>query len=274
MRRLACCLLASVVAFTNAALAQDQPSPSGLHSVACIKLKPGKAREFREFSADYTRKVMQAAADTGDFSGWYLVRSVFPLGSEARCDYFSVITYKGTVPAPVGGQRLEAALKKSGVAMTADDYYAKRNSLTTLVSSEMWRTAIQIGAPEKGDYMYVNSMKVHSMTDWMELEQKVWKPMAESWIKDGGMRSWMVNRPVLPGGTDLKYQAMTIDVFPSWENTFKPRPVSDTFKKIHADKNMEATFEKLSKSRDLARRELLHVEDKVVATGAAVVSQK
>jgi hypothetical protein len=272
MRRVACYSLLIGIALSQGAFAQDQPS--GFHSVACLKLQPGKAREFREFTAAHTRKVMQAAADTGDFSGWYLVRSVFPVGTEARCDYYSVITYKGVPLPPLGGERFEAALKKSGVAMTAADYLAKRNTLATLVSSEMWRTAIQIAAPEKGDFMYMNSMKVHNMNDWMGVEQKVWKPMAELWVKDGSMRAWMVNRAVLPSGTDLKYQAMTVDVFPSWESVFKPRSVSEIFKKIHPNLNMEETFERISKSRDLARRELLTIEDKVVAAGAAVVSQK
>ena len=271
MTRLACCLFTAAFLVPNAAFPQDQPG--GLHTVVCLKLQPGKQLEFREFAANDTRKVMQASIDTGDFTAWYLLRSVYPVGLEARCDYFSVTVHKGTPPDPFVPARLEAAIRKSGVAMTAPEYLAKRSFLTTLVSSEIWRTAIQIAAPEKGDYLYVNSMKVHNMNEWMDMERKVWKPMAESWVKDGTMRSWMVNRPVLPSGTDMKYQAITLDVYPSWDSAFATRSVSDTFKKIHSGRNLETTFEAINKSRDLARRELLYVQDKVAAAGASTISK-
>jgi hypothetical protein len=272
MRRLACYFWASMLALAGAAFAQDQSG--GYYSAACLKLQPGKAAEFRQFSSEQTRKVMQAGADTGDFTAWYLVRSVFPTGAEARCDYFSVVTYKAAPLAPLGGQRLDAAVKKSGISMTAAEYFTTRSSLANLISSELWQTAIQVGTLEKGDFMYANAMKVHNMSEWMDMEQRIWKPMAESWIKEGGMRAWMVNRPVLPGGTDLKYQAVTLDVFPSWEHVFKNRPVNDTFKKIHVNKDLQTTFDKISKTRDLGRRDLLYVEDKVAASTGAVVSQK
>ncbi len=271
MTRLACCLLTTAFLFPTSAFTQDQPG--GLHTVVCLKLQAGKALEFREFTAYDTRRVMQAGADAGDFSAWYLLRSVFPVGAEARCDYLSVVIHKGTPPDPLVTERLEAAIKKSGIAMTALEYLAKRSSLTTLVSSELWRTAIQIAAPEKGDYLYINSMKVHNMNDWMDMERRVWKPMAESWVKEGIMRSWMVSRPVLPAGTDMKYQAVTLDVYSSWESALKSRSVSDTFKKIHPTRNQETTFEAINKSRDLALRELLYVQDKVVAAGAPTISQ-
>jgi len=271
MTRLACCLLTTAFLIPTSAFTQDQPG--GLHTVVCLKLQAGKQLEFREFTANDTRKVMQASVDAGDFSAWYLFRSVYPLGLEARCDYYSVTVHKGTPPDPSVSTRLDAAIRKSGVSMTLSEYLAKRSSLTTLVSSEIWRTAIQIAAPEKGDYLYVNSMKVHNMNDWMDMERRVWKPMAESWVKDGIMRAWMVNRPVLPAGTDLKYQAVTLDVYSSWESALKSRSVSDTFKKIHPTRNQETTFEAINKSRDLALRELLYVQDKVVAAGAPTISQ-
>jgi hypothetical protein len=98
----------------------------------------------------------------------------------------------------------------------------------------------------------------------VELEQSLWKPRAQAWIGQGSLRGWVVNRPVLPGGTDLKYQAVTLDIYPSWSEAMKPRPIQETFKKVHGDKDMKQSFERLSKVRDLGRRELLVVEEKIV----------
>lgn len=273
IRPFVCYLLASAAVCTDHAFAQNQPS--GLHSVSCLKLQPGKAVELREFLALDVSKVMQAGVDNGDFTSWYLLRSIYPAGVEAKCDYLSVITFSGMPLAPDSGELLRAALKRSGLTMTYEEYLARRSSLAALVTTELWRTVIRIATPEKGDYVYVNSMKVHNMNDWMDIENRIWKPLAEYWIKEGSMRSWMVNRPFLPSGSDLPYQAITLDVYPTWESAFKPRPASEIFRKIHPNKNMDATFESIMKSRDLARRELLRVEDKVIPSGsAAVVSQK
>ena len=86
--------------------------------------------------------------------------------------------------------------------------------------------------------------------------------MAETWVKDGSMRGWSVNVPVLPSGTDVTYQGVSIDVFPSWEAAMKGPAVENTFKKVHPGKNIDAMFETLTKSRDLGRRELMVVEEK------------
>jgi hypothetical protein len=101
----------------------------------------------------------------------------------------------------------------------------------------------------------------------MELERILWKPMAQSWVEEGNMRGWMVNLAVLPAGTEIKYQAVTLDVFPSWDAMMKPRPVSDTFKKVHPGKNAQQEFGRLEKARDLARRELIVLEESVTPSG-------
>jgi hypothetical protein len=60
-----------------------------------------------------------------------------------------------------------------------------------------------------------------------------------------------------------------VDVLPSWDAAFKGWPIEKTFKQVHADKNLNEVFEKLDKSRDLALRELMVLEDKIVAGGKA-----
>jgi hypothetical protein len=262
MKRWVCCITVVLGLFSAGTEAQDQPG--GYHRVACIKVKPGKEAEYRQFIADATRKFFQSSADSGEIAGWYQLRSVIPAGSEATCDYVSVTLFRGLPRPPFGLEELDKGLKRAGVAMSASEFVEKRESVSSLVSVSLSRTAVRVGEPEKGDYAFVNFMRVHNMNDWMDLENDVWQPMAASWVKDGSLRAWMVNRLVLPSGTDTKFQAVTLDVFPSWEAAFKPRPVADTFKQVHSGKDIEQTFEKLGKSRDLARRELLVFEEKVV----------
>jgi hypothetical protein len=263
MKRWVCCITVALGLFVTRTEAQDQQG--GYHRVACIKVKPGKEAEFREFVAGAARKFFQSSADSGEIAGWFLARTVIPAGSEAGCDYVGVTLFRDLPRPPLGLEEIDKGLKRAGVAMSASEFVAKREEVSSLVSANLWRQAVAAGVPpEKGDYAYVNFMKVHSMHDWMDMENNVWKPMAASFAKGGGLRGWSVNVLVLPSGTDTKFQAVTLDVFPNWEAAFKPLPVEDTFKQVHPDKDAEQTFEKLLKSRDLARRELIVFEEKVV----------
>lgn len=264
--------LLSVIAFAFAAqnaIAQDDPL---FYRTNCIKLLPGKTTEdYRQYIAT-TKRLWQSAADDGEIASWGVLRAVIPAGEAARCDFVSVTTFPAAPPPPLTADAVNARMKKIGMNGTAAQLYAKRDSITKLISGEMWRSTIRVGEVQKGDYMYVNYMKVRNMTDFLELEKTMWKPLAEHWVKNGAMRGWRQSVAFLPGGTEVPYRAMTADVFPSWEAVFKPLQTNDTFKTVHAGKNLDEFFGKLNKSRDLAKRELYVVEERVVA--AKQISQK
>jgi hypothetical protein len=184
-----------------------QPAPSGYHTIACIKVKPGKGAEYRKFFADDVHKLEQASADSGRISAWFLLGAVMPAGSSAACDYVSILIFPGAPPAPMGLDGLGALLKKSGLAISAEDYVAQRGSMTELVSSALWRNQIAVGTLQKGDYVVVNHMKVPKMGEWIAYEKKVWQPFVSN---DGSINDQMeVRLPAAPnqrggrGGIDL-----------------------------------------------------------------------
>jgi hypothetical protein len=43
-----------------------QQAPSGYHTVACIKVKPGKGAEYGKWAAEDVHKRQQANADSGE----------------------------------------------------------------------------------------------------------------------------------------------------------------------------------------------------------------
>ncbi len=69
-----------------------------------------------------------------------------PAGEEARCDARTSNFYESTPP-ETSTSVLVADLKKVGLSITVDEYYAKRGSLTRLIATEMWRPRIRIGNP-------------------------------------------------------------------------------------------------------------------------------
>jgi hypothetical protein len=256
-------LVLSTSAIVMAGQLLGQPQPVYFQTLNCIKVLPGKRAEYRQFVEDTTRKVMQVRADAGEILSWTLLRSVMPAGEEARCDYMVSSMYEGTPRAPIGREEMDSQLKKAGVKMNASDFAAKRDTLTRLVSTELWRPRIRVGQPQKGHYLFLNYMKVHDAAEYFDYENTIWRPMAEEWVKEGSLSGWVFSTKVMPSGTDTVYAAYSADMFPSWDAAFKTRPMQAMFNKVHAGKNYQQTTARLTKLRDLARRELLVVEDRV-----------
>ena len=80
MKRVLLLTMATCAWFTNHSVAQEQPG--GYHTVTCIKVRDGKTAEYTRF-ADESRKVAQAAADSGLMAVGYRFRSVMPAGAAA-----------------------------------------------------------------------------------------------------------------------------------------------------------------------------------------------
>jgi hypothetical protein len=255
--------LALVAAFSATLIAQPAPS-TGFHTVACIKVKPENNTEFRKWAAGDVHKFAQSRVDSGALSSWFVLRSIAPAGRSATCDYVVVSMYPGVPPQPLGPEELDAALKKAGITQTAQQYTDRRTSLTTLISNNIFQNQDSVGTFKTGDYFRVNYMKVQdaNLEDYVAYEKKVWKPFAEAMTKDGVARGWSLNLRFLPGGTDQPYQAVTVDVFPSWESIFKDDgQFVERFRKVHPDMELGTTFEHYEKLRTLINIELYVVQD-------------
>ena len=242
---------------------EAQQQPVYYQTLNCIKVMPGKGREFTQFVNDTSKKVAQTRADAGEILSWTFLRSVMPAGQEARCDYMISTLFEGAPPAPRGPEVFEKALQKAGVNMTASDWTAKANSLSSLVSTEMWRPRIRVGAPQKDHYLFLNYMKVHDAPEYNDFEGAVWRPMAEAWVKEGSQSGWVFATKLLPSGTETAYAAYSADIYPTWDAAFKQRSTQATFEKIHSGKNYQQTMDRGFKLRDLARRELSVVVERV-----------
>ena len=256
-------LLTMSVIWMMAGQLEAQQQPVYYQTINCVKVKPGKGREFTQFVNDTSKKVAQTRADAGEILSWTFLRSVMPAGEEARCDYMVSTIFEGTPPAPRGPEGFEKALQKAGVNMTGSDWTAKANSFSRLVSTEMWRPRIRVGAPQKDHYLFLNYMKVHDSPEYNDFESTVWRPLAEAWVKEGSQSGWVFATKVLPSGTDTTYAAYSADIYPSWDAAFKQRSTQAAFEKIHTGKNYQQTMDRLPKLRDLARRELWVVVERV-----------
>jgi hypothetical protein len=241
-----------------------QQGMSGFHTVACVKVKPEKNSEFRAWATSELHKYDQSRVDTGTLSEWILLRSVQPQGSSAECDYLSISVYPGAPAEPLSPEALGAALKKAGLTVSAQQFMDRRDSLTTLVSNNLFQNRALVGTVKTGNYLVVNYMKAANVEDWVAFEKKVWQPMAEALVKDGMTAGWSLNVQVLPGGRDLKFQGVTVDIYPNWDAVFKQDPqFVERFRKVHPDMEFGTTFEQFEKLRTIESIQVFTVVDRV-----------
>jgi hypothetical protein len=250
-----------------------QTPPATYLSSSCVKVLPGKNQEYRSFVADYALKANTHLVSTGRAASYTILRAVMPQGEEARCDYLLTTTYVGSPAPPFGSGEQEKILQAAGLKISWADYLSKRSQLTKLVATELWRTQERTGTMSKGDYMYLNRMRVHNRPEYMKFEREVWRPLAEAMIQSGTLKAWSFHTLVLPGGTDVPITAVSADVFGKWEALFQPTGTQDAWKKAHPNRDYNEAFQSLPKLRDLARRELYVVEERVTAA-PTTVSQK
>ena len=256
--------LCAVIAAASALTLCAQQSPSGFHRVACVKIKAGMAHEFTQWAAGDMHKYAQSRANSGAVSSWFLLSSVIPQGESAQCDYIMVSIYSGVPTPPMERDDLVSALKQAGISATAQEFVDKRNSMMTLISNDMFRTIATVGSPKKGDYFIVNYMKVSNMEDYIAYEKKVWVPFAEELAKDGSRTGWSLNQRVFPSGANTPFQAVTVDIVPSWKEIFQPSgDFASSFRKSHPDMELGTTFEQYEKLRTIISTNVFHLDDYV-----------
>ncbi|MDR3739914.1 MAG: hypothetical protein P4L40_12950 [Terracidiphilus sp.] len=258
---------ATLAAAFLAPVCAQTPTP-GYHTVACFKVKPDMGAAFRKYAADEVHKIAQGRVDSGEISTFYLLRAVFPQGQASECDYLAVAMFPG-MPHLLGPEELSAAIKKSGLSITPEDYVNHRNAVATLVSAEVFQNQAFVGHANKGDYFQINYMRVSdaSTGDYINWEKKIWQPLAEAYLKDGKRTGWSLNLRVMPSGSDLPYQAVTVDIFSSLDAVFADdTQFYDRFKKAHPDMELGTTFEQYEKLRARALVKLFVLEDLVTAS--------
>lgn len=242
---------------------QQHPTPVYHQSLAYVKTQQGKGNEYVQFARETTMKMAQLRADAGEIVSWTLLQSVYPAGQEARANYLISTIYEGAPRPAQARARVEENLKKAGVQLKIDEFYAKRDSLSSLVAMELWRPRNRVAAPQKGHYLFLNMMKVRDAAAYIEFEDKMWRPLAEEWVKQGAMSGWIFATKVLPAGTETPYSAYSADMFPTWEAAFAARSTQSAFEKVHKGKNYQEFAGSFQKLRDLARRELWVVVERV-----------
>ena len=99
------------------------------------------------------------------------------------------------------------------------------------------------------------------MTDqYVKAERDEWKPVHQSLVDDGSRLSWTFWELLLPGGSQSSHDYIAVDAYATYGQIYK-ESYENAFKKVHAGKDMQAMFDKMTKLRDAVRTEMWELID-------------
>lgn len=211
----------------------------------CVKARAGKLTELREFLLDPVTKSAKYRIDDGTYSWFIVAQAVAPAGSEARCDFRLVYGTAGFPPE----QNLMTTeeLRKAGVGMTVEQRNAKRDELSYLVATDYWISRDLVGSSVKGGYVRINYYKTKPgmAAEWTRAEQGGWKQLAQAFAKDKPGTGWGLYTLAMPGGAELPYNAMTVDMFPNWAALGGGGQQRATWNKVHPETDYSAYMDRV-----------------------------
>jgi hypothetical protein len=236
----------TLFALLGAAGAAHAQTPAQVYMLTrAIKVTPGKAGEFQKFYAGTVRKYHQARKDAGVELGWMLTRLVLPAGEEAPHHYVSTSYFSKFPQLDAGPESRAPMLQKAGV--TQEQFTAKINELTTLVSLTISLRIESVGAIEPGDFVHVSYMKAApgKTAQYIDLESRIYKPIQQKRINEGLLSSWTFNRVLLPAGAEREFNFFTTNAVKKSEDLGNPLGAgygAALFSKAHPNLNYTSTM--------------------------------
>lgn len=234
--------------------------PASYNRDTCIKARPGKQAELRAYLNEITIKLGKYRVDSGAVTSFSILEAVVPVGRSARCDYHILHGYAGFPRESDAGARLAEEMKKAGIAGSVQEVAARREAVSELIGLDVWRLRERVGDVPKGGYVRRQLDKIHPgmLNTWLDLEKNKWKPLAEEISKAHGT-GWRTATLQMPSGAEQPYNAMTSDIFPTWDLLGKDLGLRQAWNKINPGSDFTGLLDQLSLIRDRPRVEIFRV---------------
>jgi len=229
-----------------------------------VKVDPIQENEYLKLEIDVWKKIHQARIDQDLLDGWYLYRVIAPNGSKTEYNFILVLEYD--TPAKLAGHFESFGVDYTDI-LNANEIAAalKTPTLRDQVYEEVWRTTDEI-KPKMTDHMFrfqvFNAMSPrdgYTDSDYLEMEQKYWKPMHQFRVENEKMHAWGLYTMEIPGGTERAYHLATVDYYDNFIDFMSDN--NPIVAKIHGKSKIAEINEKTDETRDLLRTEVRELLD-------------
>lgn len=184
------------------------------------QVDPDKIAEFIKRETTYYSEVAKKAMEKGNLQFWALLQRV---GGDAKSPNFLFINVYRDIDA-IGEVWSSAAAVFPKVPMSQ----IETGSMSKVVGTYFLLSEAFVRSPKATDadfkYVKFNYLTSSNPQSSIALEKKHWQPFIQAAMENGQCKqvAWRTKRLLSPTGEDMKFNIVTVDVFPSLKEALYP----------------------------------------------------
>ena len=229
-----------------------------------VKVHPSMENEYLQLELDVWKKIHQARIEKDILDGWYLYRVISPNGSKTEHNFVLALQYDGAEK--LAGHFESFGVDYTGLLTSEEIAFAlKTPEIRDQVYEEVWSAIdeiVPISSENSFRFQVFNAMSLKpgvTENEYLEVEQKVWKPMHQMRVAMDKMYGWGLYNMIIPGGTEREYHWATVDYYNRVIDIMADN--DPIMVKIHGEKNLEKFTQQTLGARDLLRTEVRELLD-------------
>jgi hypothetical protein len=183
---------------------------------------PDKRAEFIKRETTYWSKIAQKAIDKGNLTFWALLEKVGGANQAQSPNFLFVNVFKNIDDA---NNVWDASAAFPGIPLSK----METNSISTttgtfFISRENWEQKAKVVPDKDFNYMRINYYNSSNPSAFIELEKKYWGPFIKTTMDNNQVTqvAWGNYGVLSPWGGDMKFNSLSIDIYPKLSNVLYP----------------------------------------------------
>lgn len=226
-----------------------------------MKTTPGKEWHYVELETNFWKQIHQERVKEGEIVAWLLYHVRYTATNDPY-NYVTVTVFAdpAKLENPWTVDPIKVHPDKDVEAIYLDTEQSRDLVIRGLMMRQNYIDVPQ-GAPEP-KFIQIDYMKVAPGMDgkYLSLENDVWKPVHQEFIKAGTRAGWSLWGRVYPSGYGLDYQYVTVNDFSDFSQIGKADYMS-AFQNAHNGKDVDKLMKETNEDRELVKSELWELLD-------------
>ena len=231
-----------------------------------MKVQPGKEQAYVDLEQKTWQAIHQERLKARMIVGWYLYSVRFPAGSNYEYNYttVNVVNKFADLDFPFSEELVLKAHPKAKLPELINNTLAARDRVWQKVWVLLDQVRPETPQPTPSRHVTIDYMKVKPGGEqaYLDLEQKLWKPVHQLRVKSGLGGSWQLYALLYPGGSGTEYNYGTANFFKNFTDLENPYP-GDLFARALPNMALSELEAKTMSARDLVRSEVWELIDYV-----------
>ena len=252
------------LSFVQSGTCADTPSPIYV-AVEYTKVAKDKTSDYLEVEKIW-KKIHQKRVERGLIRSWYLYKVQNAVQDARDYQYVTVQVFDSFAklenPYPddvftdvYPGPELSGYMKRTGESrdlIRSEIYHLESAAMDVAKRSEHPTIAVNYmqAAPGKDE-------------DYSRTEREIFQKLHQERIKRDILGAWFFLSRTFPGGSEVPYSYMTLDVFPSAEKAKEDKYPDDLLKAVFPDKDLSKVAGDVDAIRRIVRRDIWQSLDRV-----------